>query len=95
MTNFYKSTRWKNKRLRILKCDLHQCQECKRYGRNEEATTVHHINPLRMYPEIRLESWNLVSLCGNCHEKMHDRQSDTLTDLGKQWQDRVKLKYRK
>ncbi|WP_445662125.1 HNH endonuclease [Bacillus sp. FSL R12-0069] len=54
MTNFYKTKRWKNKRINVLKRDSYQCQECKRYGKNKEATTVHHIHPLRNRPELRL-----------------------------------------
>ncbi|MBZ4221923.1 HNH endonuclease [Bacillus wiedmannii] len=89
MTNFYKTKRWKNKRINVLKRDSYQCQECKRYGKNKEATTVHHIHPLRNRPELRLTSSNLVSLCGRCHDKMHDRISDELTELGKQWIERM------
>ncbi|MGG2131940.1 MULTISPECIES: HNH endonuclease [unclassified Bacillus (in: firmicutes)] len=73
----------------MLKRDEYRCQECKRYGRNKEATTVHHIHPLSNRPELRLTTWNLISLCNKCHEKMHDRVTDELTGLGKQWQERV------
>jgi 5-methylcytosine-specific restriction enzyme A len=89
MTNFYKTARWKSKREKILKRDEYQCQECKRYGKNKDATTVHHIQPLRNRPDLRLTTWNLVSLCGKCHEKMHDRLTDELTDVGKQWVERA------
>lgn len=88
MTNFYKTKRWKGKRATVLRRDQYQCQECKRYGKNQEATTVHHIHPLRNRPELRLTTSNLVSLCGRCHDKMHDRVSDELTALGMQWVER-------
>ena len=87
--NFYKTTRWKHKRIRILKRDEYCCHQCKRYGKNRTATTVHHINPLETHPELRLESWNLVSLCSKCHDKMHDRVNDSLTPLGMEWVARV------
>lgn len=87
--NFYKTTRWKHKRARILKRDEYCCRQCKRYGKNRTATTVHHINPLETYPELRLESWNLISLCSTCHDKMHDRINDSLTPLGMEWVERV------
>jgi 5-methylcytosine-specific restriction enzyme A len=89
MTNFYKTSRWKSKREKVLRRDEYCCQECKRYGKTTAATTVHHIHPLRIRPDLRLTTWNLVSLCGKCHDKMHDRNSDELTGLGKQWEDRV------
>lgn len=90
--NFYKTKRWKEKRVVILKRDEYRCQECKRYGRMAAATTVHHINPLRLRPDLRLADWNLVSLCGSCHELMHDRLTDELTDLGMQWVERAERK---
>ena len=92
MANLYKTRRWINKRITILKRDQYQCQECKRYGKNTEAQTVHHANPLRERPDIWLESWNLVSLCNKCHEKMHDRTSDELTELGERLRGRCSRK---
>jgi 5-methylcytosine-specific restriction enzyme A len=73
----------------VLKRDEYRCQECKRYGKNTEATTVHHINPLLERPELRLLSTNLLSLCGKCHDKMHDRITDKLTVLGEWWRERM------
>lgn len=87
--NFYKTSRWEAKRKRILKRDEHLCQECKRYGKRREGTTVHHIHPLRERPDLRLTTWNLISLCLTCHGKMHNRDTDELTALGKQWCERV------
>ena len=92
MAKPYKTRRWLSKRAKILKRDEYRCQECKRYGKNKEAQTVHHANPLRERPEIWLESWNLISLCNRCHEKMHDRITDELTMLGEEWRERCEKK---
>ena len=89
MTNFYKSKQWKTKRQVIMRRDKYECLECKRYGKSRTATTVHHCYPLREYPQYRLESWNLLSLCAKCHEKMHDRNTDVLTTLGEYWREKV------
>lgn len=86
---FYRSTLWKKKRTRILKRDKYCCRECRRYGRNRDATTVHHVNPLMDSWELRLIDWNLLSLCGVCHNAMHDRVTDTLTPLGEYWRDKL------
>ncbi|MDX8291429.1 HNH endonuclease [Metabacillus indicus] len=86
---FYKSALWKEKRKKILKRDEFLCQECKKYGKTTEATTVHHINPLLEKPEFRLTNWNLISFCTHCHDKMHDRVTDKLTELGEWWRDRA------
>ena len=85
----YKDGRWKRKRKVILKRDDYLCRECKRYGRTTPATTVHHIYPAEQYPEWRLMSWNLISLCHECHNKMHDRNTGELSELGRRWVERV------
>lgn len=70
-TAFYLSKKWKRKRASILRRDGYQCQDCRRYGRNRQAVTVHHIKHLDEYPEIALVDSNLVSLCADCHNKRH------------------------
>lgn len=87
--NFYKSKQWKGKREVILKRDEYLCRECKRYGKTTPAVTVHHILPLEFYYEYRLISWNLISLCNKCHEGMHNRLTNELTEIGLQWVERV------
>jgi 5-methylcytosine-specific restriction endonuclease McrA len=89
---FYKTTKWLKKRECILRRDEYRCQECKRYGKSTQAETVHHINPYELWPELALIDWNLISFCGSCHGKMHDRTTDELTDAGKRWADRVREK---
>jgi 5-methylcytosine-specific restriction enzyme A len=75
-----------------LRRDNYQCKECSRYGRTTQANTVHHIFPLETHPELRLTSDNLVSLCGKCHNEMHDRITNEITDKGVVWQDKVRMK---
>lgn len=86
---FYKTTRWKHKRERILRRDEYLCQECKRYGKSIPATTVHHIIPLAwclIYNTLlALANKNLISLCDKCHDKMHNRAREKLTGLGLLW----------
>ncbi|MEI7027145.1 HNH endonuclease [Paenibacillus sp. y28] len=86
---FYKSTKWLRKRETVLRRDEYLCQECKRYGRSTSATTVHHAHPLEQYPEFKLVSENLVSFCGACHDTMHNRTTDELTEAGERWKARV------
>lgn len=86
---FYKSTRWKAKRIRILKRDEYLCRECKRYGKSVAATTVHHVVPLEQRPDLKYSSDNLISLCNKCHDKMHDRINNQLTKLGEEWGVRI------
>lgn len=93
--NTYKDKRWERKRLVILKRDDYKCRECRRYGKTKQANTVHHIYPLEQYPELYLVDDNLLSLCGSCHDLMHDRVNNTLTPLGMQWVLRVQDKVMK
>lgn len=93
MNPFYKDKRWKRKRAKILRRDEYMCQQSKRYGKTEPATTVHHIYPLEFYPELALMDWNLISLCDKQHNAMHDRVTHEITELGKQWQERVRTQF--
>jgi len=88
---FYKTKRWTSKRLVILRRDEYLCRECKRFGKTTQANTVHHVLPLEQHPEYRLTNANLLSLCGTCHNKMHDRLTNELTDTGTAWVERVGL----
>ena len=87
---FYKSKAWKRKRAKILRRDEYMCQESKRYGKTVPATTIHHVYQIEYYPELALEDWNLISLCETQHNAMHDRVSHQVTELGEQWQERLK-----
>lgn len=89
MIGRYKDFRWEHKRITVLKRDGYKCRNCKRYGKTTEANTVHHVKPVEYYPELYLDSINLISLCVNCHNKMHDRVTDELTDLGREWVVRI------
>lgn len=86
---FYKLKKWLEKRAKILRRDEYLCQECKRYGKSTPASTVHHIIPLAwclIYNvALALASMNLVSLCEKCHDRMHDRTNNKLTDAGIVW----------
>lgn len=71
LDDFYNSTKWKKKRKAILARDGYLCQICKRYGRRTPAEIVHHIKHLDEYPELALDSKNLISVCSKCHNKLH------------------------
>jgi 5-methylcytosine-specific restriction endonuclease McrA len=85
VTRPYNDKRWERKREAILKRDKYRCRNCSRYGKTKEANTVHHVKPVEYNPELYLDSKNLISLCSVCHNKMHDRVTDELTNLGREW----------
>ena len=79
---FYESKYWRRLRKVILKGDKYECFHCKSRGVYTKANTVHHINYLRLHPELALEMYykdddgvtkrNLISLCHDCHEHIHE-----------------------
>ena len=50
------------------------CEMCEHHGVVNTASVVHHINPVEAAPNLRLRWDNLMSLCRDCHEKIHDRK---------------------
>ena len=87
----YKNQRWRAKREKILRRDRYTCQHSKRYGKNLDANTVHHIYPVEDYPEYKYCDWNLISLCNDVHNKMHDRTTGKLTELGEELKRRTAI----
>lgn len=79
---FYKLRRWERLRSVILRRDGYTCQISKRYGKQIPADTVHHIFPREEFPEYQWKTWNLVSLAGSVHNRLHDRVTNALTDEG-------------
>lgn len=66
----------------ILKRDGYRCQVNARLGKNIPATTVHHIFPMKEFPEYAWENWNLISVSTEAHEQLHDRSMGALSDEG-------------
>ena len=71
----YKSKKWKQKQKSIMRRDGYMCQMCKRYGKNVQASVVHHIKHVDEYPELAYTSSNLISLCSACHNKLHPEKA--------------------
>lgn len=73
--NFYRTSAWGKKRAEVLERDNFECQLCKLAGRYSKATMVHHIKHYKDFPELALDSDNLISLCNACHEKQHPERN--------------------
>ena len=61
---YLKSFKWRDKRLRVLKRDNHECKACCR----RDAVAVHHLTYDRVFDE---PLYDLVSICETCHEALH------------------------
>lgn len=89
MWDGYESRRWRvYVRPRILRRDGYRCREARRYGRNVEATVVHHIWPAEDWPEYAWADWNLLSLSAEAHRAMHN-DDGSLSALGESWRRRT------
>ena len=90
---FYNKKAWQEKRLKVLRRDHFECQDCReritQAGRKgiklhgwenylNKATCVHHIKELEDYPELALDEDNLISLCDRCHNLRHGRTVDKI-----------------
>lgn len=80
---FYFTDEWKELRQDVLD-DLHnECQECLKKGTYTRAECVHHVNEVRVRPDLALSRYyvdhegnrhrQLVPLCNECHNKIHKK----------------------
>ena len=77
---FYDSSLWRRKREEVLHLDHNECQLCKQHGIITKAQTVHHIIHLRDNPKLALLTYynnnrQLISLCNDCHNKVHPEKN--------------------
>lgn len=82
---FYDSYAWRKLRKQVYERDK-ECQQCKRNGcvtvdtnerndngRKKIALIAHHVKELEFYPELALDIKNILLVCVECHEQIHDR----------------------
>lgn len=86
----YNSNKWRTKRKKILRLDKYRCQIMKMFGKTKEATIVHHIYPVKDYPQYAYETWNLISVSAEGHNKLEKRSTGELTALGKALKEKTK-----
>ena len=67
----------------VLARDKYMDQMELRTGRRVPADTVHHIFPKEQYPQYRWCTWNMISLCRENHELMHNRINGELSSAGR------------
>lgn len=82
ISKFYEDKLWRRLRREVLRADKYECCICKTKGKYTKATVVHHVNYLKLHPELALEAYykdddgnikrNLISLCHADHEHIHE-----------------------
>ena len=85
----YSGSKWKNKRIHVLRLDGYKDRVAAMYGRTMEATIVHHIYPAEAYPEYAWCDWNLISVSMATHNKLENRTTKELTKLGRELMERT------
>lgn len=75
--SFYASDNWQKKRFEIMNKDQFICAICGKEAKKTKNTfNVHHIIPLSVSWELRLEDNNLITLCEECHKTTFNHEID-------------------
>lgn len=69
--DFYNSSAWGQVRQAAIVRDHALCQDCLKKHRITPYDTVHHIIPIKLDWNKRLDINNLVCLCESCHQERH------------------------
>lgn len=82
LERFYRSRGWQELSREVI-ADLHgECVLCRKAHKLTKAVLVHHVKPLREYPNLAYsrtytdddgEHIQLMPLCFDCHERIHGR----------------------
>jgi len=65
------SPQYKQWRTNVYERDSYTCQVCKQVGGNLNA---HHIKSYKNYPKLRIDANNGVTLCKECHKRVHKKR---------------------
>jgi len=78
---FYKGKEFRHLKEEVLKENHYECIECAKLHKLSMATTVHHVKPVREYPELALSKFyidehgkkqiQLEPVCKSCHNRLH------------------------
>lgn len=68
--SMYARSMWKEIKKLVLKRDSYQCVQCTQTTK----LIVHHILHWSRYPKYRFTESNLMTLCVECHKKIHSKQ---------------------
>lgn len=82
VSKFYESRQWKQLSRQVIAEYHGECFLCRQQKKLTKAVLVHHVRPLREYPELAYsrtyqdkggEYIQLMPLCFDCHERIHRR----------------------
>ena len=67
------SSPYKMWRTRVFERDKYTCQHCGKVGGELNA---HHVKPFSVYPELRFDVDNGITLCRKCHIELHKTERE-------------------
>lgn len=83
---FYKTDDWLELRAEVLEDFHNECAECLKQGNYTRADCVHHVNEVKVKPELALSKYyidkegkkhrQLIPLCKRCHNIVHEKLSE-------------------
>jgi hypothetical protein len=68
---------WRNA---VFQRDNYVCQEC---GNRGGRLNAHHKAPYKLFPELRFETENGITLCDPCHKEIHTVAAELFGGLNK------------
>jgi len=69
---------WRRFRKMVLERDNYTCQNCGKTNK-ETILQIHHIKPVKDYPNLFYTLNNVITLCVNCHKNIHKKDNNSLT----------------
>ena len=57
----------------VFERDSYKCQKCGKIGGKLNA---HHIKPFSLYPDLRFDIDNGITLCKECHIELHKTERE-------------------
>jgi 5-methylcytosine-specific restriction protein A len=82
-STFYNSWAWRKLSHDVIRENHNECYLCRKHGKVAAATLVHHVNELKLRPDLAYSrkyiddhgkvQLQLMPLCFECHEKTHKR----------------------
>ena len=66
-------------RISVFERDDYTCGKC---GNRGAMLNAHHVKPFSQYPELRFDTDNGITLCRECHKKVHGKEKEVINGEG-------------
>lgn len=73
LSSFYNSRAWRHLSHDVIRKHNNECYLCRKIGKVSIAIITHHVQELKKRPDLAYSIDNLIPLCFECHESIHQR----------------------